>query len=62
MEVFFIQDLFTSLNLDDEQKKRVFLILDEKSIIPISEDEVPQKICDAQSPPVVKKLIVFDIL
>lgn len=49
-----IQDLFTSLNLDDEQKKGVFLILDEKSIIPISEDEVPQKIRDAQSPPVVK--------
>lgn len=49
-----IQDLFTSLNLDDEQKKGVFLILDKKSIIPISEDEVPQKIRDAQSPPVVK--------
>jgi len=49
-----IQDLFTSLNLDDEQKKGVFLILDEKSIIPISEDEVPQKIRDAQNPPVVK--------
>ena len=49
-----IQDLFTSLNLDDEQKKGVFLILDEKSIIPVSEDEVPQKIRDAQSPPVVK--------
>lgn len=49
-----IQDLFTSLNLDDEQKKGVFLILDEKSIIPISEDEVPQKIRDAQSPPMVK--------
>lgn len=30
------------------------MILDEKSIIPISEDEVPQKIRDAQSPPVVK--------
>ena len=49
-----IQDLFTSLNLDDEQKKGVFLILDEKSIIPISEDEVPQKVRDAQNPPVVK--------
>lgn len=51
-----IQDLFTSLNLDEKQKKEVFLILEKESIIPISEDEVPQKIRDIQNPPVVKKI------
>lgn len=30
------------------------MILEKKSIIPISEDEVPQKVRDAQNPPVVK--------
>ena len=49
-----IQDLFVSLTLDEEQQKCVFLNLENDAILPIYEDEMPQKIRDAQSPPVVK--------
>ena len=40
--------------MDKEQQKGVLLNLEKDAIFPISEDEVPQKVRDAQNPPVVK--------
>lgn len=49
-----IQELFVFFNLDEEQKKRVYVNLEKDNITPISEDEVPQKVRELHNPPPIK--------
>lgn len=49
-----IQDLFAVLGLDKEQQARVLSILEAEHIVPIPEQEVPQKVRDLLDPPTVK--------
>lgn len=46
-----IQELFVFFNLDEEQRRSVFAILEKDKITPIPEDEVPQKVRDLHNPP-----------
>lgn len=46
-----IQELFVFFNLDEEQRKSVFAVLEKDKITPIPEDEVPQKVRDLHNPP-----------
>lgn len=46
-----IHELFVFFNLDEEQRKSVFAVLEKDKITPIPEDEVPQKVRDLHNPP-----------
>ena len=46
--------LFDVLNLNEEERNNVFKILDETNIVPIPEDEAPQKVRELYNPPPIK--------
>ena len=49
-----IHELFAFFNLDEEQKKSVYVNLEKDNITPIPEDEVPQKVRELHNPPPIK--------